>query len=346
MLRKSVGANPELLMENKRVARTAKSKVSSAKDTCPIVELTECGNEPAPASTRYHLMILQGGKDDINGGLFDRVQGLLDRTVLTSPQETIIDVWLDSPGGTADAVYKLVLELRSRCCVLRTVVPDYAKSAATLLALGTDCIYMAPAAELGPLDVQVGHPDREGVRISGLDVRDSLASLGRTAIDLSVQGGATIIQFTGLPRQEVLHETLQFMAQFLQPVMAKLDPHLLHQAESQIKIAEHYALRMLRARNIAEDKYISDDMARALLRHLVHDYPAHGFVIGRDEALELGLPIQNAESYDRWPQVRSIYAAFRQKNQTIIDVCPDSELEKDVTEEDTDNGSEDTQTDD
>ncbi|MCE5321775.1 hypothetical protein LLG46_00505 [bacterium] len=321
------------------MARKSSATKSCKQEACSLINADKINPQPEKTLTRYHLMILQAGKDDISSGLFDQVQNLLDRTIDTTPNETIIDVWLDSPGGIADAVYKLVLELRNRCVKLRTVISDYAKSAATLLALGTDEIFMAPAAELGPLDVQVGHPDREGVRISGLDVRDSLASLGRTAIDLVVQGGATIISYTGLPRHEVLHETLQFMAQFLQPVMSKLDPHLLHQAESQIKIAEHYALRMLRARNITEDKYINEDRARALLRHLVHDYPAHGFVIGRDEALELGLPIQNAECYDRWQEVRALYMMFRQKNQTIIDVCRDTDLDKNITEEETDNGS-------
>ena len=77
---------------------------------------------------------------------------------IESPKEcTEIDVWLDSPGGKANAAYKIALLLRSRAAKLRVVVSDYAKSAATLLVLAADEIYMAGAAELGPLDAQIGY---------------------------------------------------------------------------------------------------------------------------------------------------------------------------------------------
>src|SRR5690349_379175 len=116
--------------------------------------------------TRYVLAIFQGRGHTaqlrtISRSLVAHVQRLLDNTVKTSKSRTEIEIWLDSPGGDAHAAYKLWLDLRSRCRRLVVVIPDLAKSAATLLALGADEIVMAPAAELGPLDVQISHPDRE-----------------------------------------------------------------------------------------------------------------------------------------------------------------------------------------
>ena len=89
---------------------------------------------------------------------------------------TEIDLWLESPGGDAHVSYKIALLLRSYTPKLRVIVPDYAKSAATLLSLAADEIYMARAAELGPLDAQIGY-EKEGMTISALDRARSLEDL-------------------------------------------------------------------------------------------------------------------------------------------------------------------------
>jgi membrane-bound ClpP family serine protease len=157
--------------------------------------------------TKYHLVIFQQGGfpfdegrlDTIQRALVYDIQALLDEKITTNPENTDIDIWLESPGGDAHSAYKLILDLRSRCTNLCVIIPDCAKSAATLIALGADCIYMAPAAELGPLDVQLQHPDKENVQISGLDVTNSLIYLTRTALDLTIAGGVGIIKWTQLP---------------------------------------------------------------------------------------------------------------------------------------------------
>lgn len=70
---------------------------------------------------------------------------------IKEPQESVeIDLWLESPGGDVHVAYKLALMLRAAASKIRIIVPDYAKSAATLLALAGDEIYMAPGAELCP----------------------------------------------------------------------------------------------------------------------------------------------------------------------------------------------------
>src|SRR5690349_3514350 len=111
-----------------------------------------------PQPALYHLILFQVG-DQISRDLVGQIQARLDEAVTTDREHTEIDIWLDSPGGDAHAAYKLILDLRHRSNRLRAVIPDYAKSAATLLALGVDTIFMHAAAELGPLDVQIEHPD-------------------------------------------------------------------------------------------------------------------------------------------------------------------------------------------
>jgi len=281
--------------------------------------------------TLYHLVFFQGGRDKLLRNTVDNIQSQLDEIITTPIGKTHIDLWIESPGGSAHAAYKLNLDLRSRCCCLRAIIPDYAKSAATLLALGADQIFMAPAAELGPLDVQIEHPDREGVIVSGLDVAGSLEFLARTAINLGISGGASIVKITGLPRQGVFHTTFEFMAQFLQPTVGKIDPHLLHQAAQQLKVAEQYAVNMLRKRNLTPNEHMGIDDEKKLMRRLINEYPAHEFVIGREEAKEIGLPVVHAETHPRWDYIKSSYRAFSRGDlgkPSFICVLKDADLEQ------------------
>lgn len=69
---------------------------------------------------------------------------------------TNLDLVVVSPGGDGTAA-ETMLELCRKYCPgkLRIIVPLYAKSAATLIALGGDEIVMGEISELGPIDAQV-----------------------------------------------------------------------------------------------------------------------------------------------------------------------------------------------
>jgi ATP-dependent protease ClpP protease subunit len=67
-----------------------------------------------------------------------------------------LDLIIHSPGGDGMAADKLLDLCRKYCSkTLRVVVPLYAKSAATLIALGGDKIIMGESSEIGPIDAQV-----------------------------------------------------------------------------------------------------------------------------------------------------------------------------------------------
>ena len=54
-------------------------------------------------------------------------------------------------GGKADSAEKLVRMVRSKvgAAALRIIVPDFAKSAGTLMVLGADSVVMSDMSELG-----------------------------------------------------------------------------------------------------------------------------------------------------------------------------------------------------
>lgn len=71
------------------------------------------------------------------------------------PRKQNVDLLLQSPGGDIDAAEKIVYMCRQIAGGFRVIVPEYAKSAATLIALASDQVIMGLASELGPIDAQV-----------------------------------------------------------------------------------------------------------------------------------------------------------------------------------------------
>jgi hypothetical protein len=66
-----------------------------------------------------------------------------------------LDLLLNSPGGSGEAAEKVIEMCRAHCRrEFRVIVPNYAKSAATMIALGADLIVMGYLSELGPIDPQ------------------------------------------------------------------------------------------------------------------------------------------------------------------------------------------------
>ncbi|MBI2782681.1 MAG: hypothetical protein HYX64_01145 [Gammaproteobacteria bacterium] len=78
-----------------------------------------------------------------------------------------LDLLLHTGGGDIDAAEKLISMVRTRVgtAVLRIIVPDFAKSAGTLMVLGADFVVMSDTSELGPIDPQIILSDGNGNRI-------------------------------------------------------------------------------------------------------------------------------------------------------------------------------------
>ena len=75
-----------------------------------------------------------------------------------------LDLLLHTGGGDVDAAEKLISMIRTKvgAATLRIVVPEYAKSAGTLMVLGSDAVVMSDTSELGPIDPQITLSDGNG----------------------------------------------------------------------------------------------------------------------------------------------------------------------------------------
>jgi ClpP class serine protease len=78
------------------------------------------------------------------------------RAIRMTPDDMPIDFIIHTPGGLALAATQIAAALTKHKAPVRVIVPHYAMSGGTLIALAADEIIMDPNAVLGPLDPQIG----------------------------------------------------------------------------------------------------------------------------------------------------------------------------------------------
>jgi hypothetical protein len=167
-----------------------------------------------------------------------------------------------------------------------------AKSAATLLCLNADRIVMGEWGELGPLDVQLDDILEYGKRtFSPLNEFKSMEFLRDYATEF-LDFFSWLLVERGLSVKQALHEAIPGVSSIMTPLYSHIDPSKLGSYRRFLAEGEEYAVRLLQSAGNGNAKKIAEK--------LVWKYPAHGFVIDRKEAREMGLPIQNLEiSHDR-----------------------------------------------
>jgi len=83
------------------------------------------------------------------------------RAIRLTPDDTPIDLIIHTPGGIALAATQIAYALDAHPAKKTVIVPHYAMSGGTLIAMAADEIMMDPHAVLGPVDPQLG--DAQGV---------------------------------------------------------------------------------------------------------------------------------------------------------------------------------------
>jgi hypothetical protein len=251
----------------------------------------------------------------LRGSTFIAVSQSLRAAVIPQKTATTVDLWLDSPGGSARDAYKIALLLRSIGSRIRVVIPDYAKSAATLLSLVADEIYMGPAAELGPLDVQLDYEKSPGTKVSALDRIGNLNEITEAARDIVLGLGGEVRYTTKLGPSETVSVMAGLAASLLQPLVSQVDPTILHQSNRMLKEAAEYGKRLMLTRQDCPR-----ELAMSLPKRLTKDYPTHGYAISLDEAAELGLPVKPIAEYEFCEQVIACYEENQASRTNVIEV--------------------------
>ncbi|NOZ58815.1 MAG: hypothetical protein GXO66_04485 [Euryarchaeota archaeon] len=77
------------------------------------------------------------------------------RAIRATPKDRPIDLIVNTPGGLVLAASQIARALREHPAKTTVIVPHYAMSGGTLIALAADEILMDPNAVLGPVDPQI-----------------------------------------------------------------------------------------------------------------------------------------------------------------------------------------------
>jgi hypothetical protein len=94
-----------------------------------------------------------------------------------------VDVILETPGGDGVVARDMVERLREKFQKVSFIIPGWAKSAGTIMAMGGDEILMGPGSALGPIDAQLvfeGKQFSADALLEGMkDIQDTTLARGR-----------------------------------------------------------------------------------------------------------------------------------------------------------------------
>lgn len=196
--------------------------------------------------------------------------------VQTTPGD-LVDIFLISNGGSAEATERIVNLIRYRFEHVRFILPANAYSAATLMCFASDEIIMDSTATLGPIDPQW----------NGVPVRAILRSFDRVKDVLKEEGPEALPAYL--------------------PLINKYDLHLLEMCRSAEALSKQLAEEWLSRYMLkvdTDDPVIVEivDYFRSYDRH-----KSHSRTIDRVTAQQLGLNVIEAEAIDGLAQlIRSL----------------------------------------
>lgn len=200
-----------------------------------------------------------------------------------------LDVLLHSPGGLAEATESIVKLLRARFNHIRFIIPNAAKSAATMLALSGNELLLDERSELGPIDPQF--------RI----VRDGQV----------VQAPAQAIKDQFDLAQRQIQDQPESLPAWV-PIIRQYGPALLAECDHHLELA-----RILVAEWLAEYMFAGDpkaaERARTIAEYLAdhRHFHSHGRSVGMHELQQRGVKILDLNTYPQLHEaIRDLYTTI------------------------------------
>lgn len=186
------------------------------------------------------------------------------------PNTDKIDLFLYTRGGDVSVPWRIVTMIREFCNEFSVLIPYKAHSAGTMIALGADQIIMGKKAELGPIDPSLGGP-RGG---------DATAQP-----PINVEDVTSYISFM---RERANITDQSALAQVVSQLASSLTPLVLGSVNRQYSHIRLVARKLLTSRR---DK-IEESRLGSIIEALTEKMYSHGHAIGRREAKDIGLPVE------------------------------------------------------
>jgi ATP-dependent protease ClpP protease subunit len=209
---------------------------------------------------------------------------LFEELIYDADSNEDLHLILVTPGGDGETAVRLARSAQARCRELTIIVPDMAKSAGTIMALGAHHLLMAPTSDLGPIDPQIQVAN--GTLVSA---KDMIA-----AVDEATE------------RVQSAPETYPIHAALLADVTALL----VQQARAALARTDDMLEEALRANTDRSEAEVSA-LRASLSQPLITAAKSHGAIFGMQEAHDAGLPVTFADPLSvQWQIVWRLWAKY------------------------------------
>ncbi len=161
---------------------------------------------------------------------------------------------------------------QAACRELVVIVPETAKSAATILTLGAHNIVMGPTSDLGPIDPQILVSDRGFV-----SAKDLIEAVDNALDDVAIR-----------PDTYPLHAAM----------LAGIDSTSVQFARSALSSTDELAEQAIGS-NPDRTQQDTAELCAMVHRPLIEQPKTHTAVIGSNEARQAGLPVRELHADDQ-----------------------------------------------
>ncbi len=192
-----------------------------------------------------------------------------------------IALFIFSQGGDTIVPLRLINLIREFCEKFTVIIPYKAHSAATLVALGADTILMGPLSELSPIDPSIGTP-----------FNPSLPENPALKPELGVED---IIGYLNFAKEKAGITDQANMVKVLEKLVDKVHPIAIGNIYRSHCLIRDLAKKLLKL-HMKEKQ--ADHICNRIVEMLAEKLHFHGYLINRNEAIELGLPVVNANDAD------------------------------------------------
>jgi len=222
-----------------------------------------------------------------------------------------IDLFLYTRGGDVSVPWRIVTMLREFCDEFSVLIPYKAHSAGTMITLGADRIIMGKKAELSPIDPTL--------------VRAIIGEATVPPPEISVEDVSSYISFM---RERANITDQSALAQVVSQLASHLTPLTLGSVNRQYSHIRLVARKLLTSRK----EKIEEGRIGNIIEALTEKMYSHGHAIGRREATDLGLPIDNPDTNIE-TLIWNLYQEYEQLLQLIKPIDPEELLTRENKEE-------------
>lgn len=226
--------------------------------------------------------------------IFPAIITMFEEVICDADPTQDLHLLLDTPGGDGETAIRLVRQAQSRCRELTLIVPNQAKSAGTLLAMGAHHIMMGPTSDLGPVDPQFESPEGHGL----YSAKDLIAAVDNAEAALAEN-----------PNSYPVHVSL----------LADVNAVMVQQARSALERSGDLVWEALQSnpdRSTEDAKEIAESVQKKLI-----DLPTnHGATFGANDVEQTGLPVIHADpASDQWALIWLLWTKYFNLWQRVIE---------------------------